>query len=206
MANRTKVYPEWVEKYRGPGRTIRQLKNGYALYHCSSRYRPGEHPLVQQTYLGMITEADGFIPKKAKGDKIRYLEYGLSHVIWRNFLPELRNAVNARNAKDNLVIMLGILRFIYGQVDAETFGESYLTILRREELTVLLGRLSPKSHNLEAVVRRLNELFSIRFPDAGEQAFVKASLLTCVIRQGTSGKPVPSEKLLQLLEKHHLTF
>ena len=106
MANRTKVYPEWVEKYRGPGRTIRQLKNGYALYHCSSRYRPGEHPLVQQTYLGMITEADGFIPKKAKGDKIRYLEYGLSHVIWRNFLPELRNAVNARNAKDNLVVHL----------------------------------------------------------------------------------------------------
>jgi hypothetical protein len=56
---------------------------------------------------------DGFIPKKAKGDKIRYLEYGLSHVIWRNFLPELRNAANARNAKDNLAVMLGILRFIY---------------------------------------------------------------------------------------------
>lgn len=32
------VYPDWVEKYRGKGRTIRKVRNGYGLYACTSTY------------------------------------------------------------------------------------------------------------------------------------------------------------------------
>ena len=62
---RSVVYPDWAEKYRGPGRTIRKVRNGYGLYECTSTYQPGQkYPKSVQTYLGMITEKDGFIPKK----------------------------------------------------------------------------------------------------------------------------------------------
>ena len=51
------VYPDWVEKYRGKGRTIRKVRNGYGLYACTSTYSPGQkYPKSVSTYLGMITE------------------------------------------------------------------------------------------------------------------------------------------------------
>lgn len=35
---RTVTYPDWAEKYRGKGRTIRKVRNGYGLYQCTSVY------------------------------------------------------------------------------------------------------------------------------------------------------------------------
>ena len=62
---KTVTYPDWVEKYRGEGRTIRKTKNGYALYECTSVYVKGlNYPKSVQKYLGRITENDGFIPNK----------------------------------------------------------------------------------------------------------------------------------------------
>jgi len=55
MSGKTDVgFPEWVEKYRGPGKTIKKIKSGYALYQCTSKYVPGHTPKSVQTYLGFI--------------------------------------------------------------------------------------------------------------------------------------------------------
>ena len=35
------VYPEWAEKFRAKGKTIRKVRNGYGLYECTSTYVPG---------------------------------------------------------------------------------------------------------------------------------------------------------------------
>ena len=56
------TYPDWVEKFRSPGHTIKKTKQGYGLYSCTSKYVPGGKPKSIQTYLGKITP-DGFIPK-----------------------------------------------------------------------------------------------------------------------------------------------
>lgn len=29
------VYPEWAEKFRAEGKTIRKVRNGYGLYECT---------------------------------------------------------------------------------------------------------------------------------------------------------------------------
>jgi hypothetical protein len=59
---RTVTYPDWAEKYRGKGRTIRKVRNGYGLYQCTSVYVSGQkYPKSIQKYLGMITEKNGFI-------------------------------------------------------------------------------------------------------------------------------------------------
>ena len=35
------TYPDWVEKFRSPGHTIKKTKQGYGLYSCTSKYVPG---------------------------------------------------------------------------------------------------------------------------------------------------------------------
>ena len=63
----TVTYPDWAEKYRGKGRTIRKVRNGYGLYQCTSVYVSGQkYPKSIQKYLGMITEKDGFIRRIVK--------------------------------------------------------------------------------------------------------------------------------------------
>ena len=86
------IYPDWAEKYREPGKTIRKSGSGYALIRCTSTYVPGENPKSSQEYLGRITEKDGFIPKVPRvsknnphkdsdGKDAERLEYGLSRFL-----------------------------------------------------------------------------------------------------------------------------
>ncbi len=59
------TYPDWVEKYRTSGRTIRKISSGYSLYKYTSAYVKGQkYTKSVQEYLGRITEKDGFNPKK----------------------------------------------------------------------------------------------------------------------------------------------
>ncbi|MDD5801390.1 MAG: hypothetical protein PUD31_03070 [Solobacterium sp.] len=57
-------YPDWVEKYRGKGKTIRKTAYGYGLYKCTSVYdKEKGYPRSIQEFLGIIDEEKGFIPK-----------------------------------------------------------------------------------------------------------------------------------------------
>lgn len=58
------MIPEWAEKYRKPGTTIKKIGNGYYLYSATSKTVEGKkHPVSVQNYLGRITE-DGLIDAK----------------------------------------------------------------------------------------------------------------------------------------------
>ena len=39
------TYPDWVEKFRSPGHTIKKTKQGYGLYSCTSKYVGSLTPL-----------------------------------------------------------------------------------------------------------------------------------------------------------------
>lgn len=55
------MIPEWAEKYRKPGTTIKKVGNGYYLYSATSKTVEGKkYPVSVQNYLGRITE-DGLI-------------------------------------------------------------------------------------------------------------------------------------------------
>lgn len=105
------VYPEWAEKFRAEGKTIRKVRTGYGLYECTSTYVPGQkYPKSVQKYLGMITEKDGFIPKKSVSDTASFsIEYGLSHFIISNFKRDLQRSVFN---SDMAVVVLGTV-FIF---------------------------------------------------------------------------------------------
>lgn len=52
-----KNYPDWVKKHHTPGTTIRQVKDKYYLYSCTSKYVKGKkYPIGIQRYIGRITE------------------------------------------------------------------------------------------------------------------------------------------------------
>lgn len=51
------MLPEWVERYKMQGTTVKKIGNNYYLYYATSKRVPGKpHPISVQTYIGKITE------------------------------------------------------------------------------------------------------------------------------------------------------
>ena len=61
-----KVYPEWVQKHRRKGTTIKKVGNNYYLYKHSSKRVPGKkYPVPVDTYIGRITQ-EGVVKSEIK--------------------------------------------------------------------------------------------------------------------------------------------
>ena len=56
-----KVYPEWVQKHKTKGTTVKRVGENYYLYkHTSKRVQGKKNPVPVDTYIGKITE-DGVV-------------------------------------------------------------------------------------------------------------------------------------------------
>jgi hypothetical protein len=79
-----KTYPEWVQKYRVQGTTVKKKGDAYYLYKRTSKRIPGKkYPQPVDTYIGIITP-DGVIETKKKKvslTDIEVWEYGFSKAI-----------------------------------------------------------------------------------------------------------------------------
>ncbi len=187
-AIKTVEYPTWVEEWREPGHTIRKKGDGYALYHCTTIRRPGEPPKYQQTYLGRITENEGFIPKAGTADPVPYLEYGLSHLIWENLREDiLGHLPRSRNAG---LLKIGIICFIFGSVDEVFLRSSYLTYGEIEKLAPLAAKLS--SEQIRRIVMFTEQELHKRIPSEKEYNMVVKLLMLCVARPGHRMKQSPT--------------
>ena len=86
MARTEKVYPEWVQKYRERGTTIKKKGDSYYLYKRTSRRVPGKkYPQPVDTYVGIITP-DGVIQtqrKRVELTDIEVRESGYSNTLWQ---------------------------------------------------------------------------------------------------------------------------
>ncbi len=84
MTNKT-VYPEWVQKYRTQGKTVKKIGNTYYLYKRTSKRVPGKkYPQPVDTYIGVITP-EGVIESKKKKlslTGVEVKEYGFSKALW----------------------------------------------------------------------------------------------------------------------------
>lgn len=55
------MFPEWVEKQKKPGTTVKKIGNNYYLYYATSSRKKGKtYPVCEQTYIGKITP-DGVV-------------------------------------------------------------------------------------------------------------------------------------------------
>lgn len=58
------MLPEWVQKYKKPGTTVKKIGNNYYLYSATSKWNPDKrYPQSIQTYIGKITE-DGILNER----------------------------------------------------------------------------------------------------------------------------------------------
>lgn len=202
MGKNTVKYPDWVEKYRGRGRTIRKVRNGYGLYKCTSKNVPGlPYPKSVQTYLGMITEKDGFIPKRSDAGR-RYLEYGLSHMIWQNFRRDIMRSMYGAHENET---MLAVIAFVFGSIDEVFIRSSYLTCSKADELAETAGRLND-TRKIFRAAEKLEGILRKRIPDDTEYNTVTRLLFLCVVKEGPESKIRPDipEEVKDILDRHEL--
>lgn len=80
-----KVYPEWVQKHRARGTTVKKKGKAYYLYKRTSRRIPGKkYPQPVDTYIGIITP-EGVVrtqKKKLTLSDIEVREFGFSKALW----------------------------------------------------------------------------------------------------------------------------
>lgn len=81
-----KIYPEWVQKQRTKGTTVKKVGNNYYLYQHTSKRVPGKkYPVPVDTYIGKITpngiEKSGSKKVSAKDTEVTVKEYGFSRTV-----------------------------------------------------------------------------------------------------------------------------
>lgn len=196
------TYPDWAEKYRGKGRTIRKVRDGYGLYQCTSVYQPGQkYPKSVQKYLGMITEKDGFIPKRSDAPYVssRCLEYGLSHFIIANFKRDLcRSGYSA----SEMIVIFGVLQYIFGDVNEVFIRSSYLCIGKEEELLERLSQgLSP--NRMKKMTNTIEKLIAEKIPDEKERnILIKLLFLTTIHETADPKSAVYPSKATEIAQKY----
>lgn len=81
-----KKYPDWVQKHRTKGTTVKKKGDAYYLYKRTSRRVKGKkYPQPVDTYIGIITP-EGVIPsnkKKVSLSDAEVWEFGFSKTLWK---------------------------------------------------------------------------------------------------------------------------
>ena len=103
-----KVYPEWVQKFRKPGTTVKQKGDSYYLYKRTSRRIKGKkYPQPVDKYIGIITP-DGVIESDRRRVSLSSLvvkEYGFSRTLLE-LCPESWKTSLGDEWEDILVILV----------------------------------------------------------------------------------------------------
>lgn len=81
-----KVYPDWVQKQKVKGTTVKKVGNNYYLYkHSSKRVKGKKYPVPVDTYIGKITP-DGIEKRQIRkisitDTEVTVKEYGFSYAV-----------------------------------------------------------------------------------------------------------------------------
>lgn len=82
------MFPDWVQKYKEPGKTIKKIGDGYYLYKATSHRVTGKkNPVSEQQYLGRITE-NGFIDARKY---IRVSDIQAKHL--KDLVPDISDSL-----------------------------------------------------------------------------------------------------------------
>lgn len=113
-----RVYPEWVQKQRTKGTTVKKIGENYYLYKHSSKRVPGKkNPVPNDTYIGRITPTGIIRSGQRKVDVINddviVKEYGFSRSVELLCTPEWKNIQGES--------WHGLLSFILSKDSPETY-------------------------------------------------------------------------------------
>ena len=186
MAN-TKVYPEWVQRHKKRGTTIKKVGENYYLYkHSSKRVQGKKNPVPVDTYIGRITQ-DGVIKgnkKKvdANDSDIIVKEYGFSRAVRHVCTPGWREPLGS--------VWKEVLDFIILRESPESYVEE-----EYEDGIILDPHIQPGIQK-STLIRRIKQEYGVEWKE------LKA--LSTIYLVSFSGKKAisrVSEEQKQLLER-----
>ena len=199
MAKNVNVYPEWVEKYRKKGVTIRKTKYGYGLYRCTSSYVKGKkYPQTVQEFLGMVYEDKGFVPKYEKKEykKPHYLEYGLSSFIMNNFRRELLRSSYDHNQD---IVKLGVIEYIFGNYSPVCLNSCYLTC---GDHKLMEYSCTASKKRIRTIALNVKRCLKSKISDDDDLNILISLLRLSVYDQSNGIFPEISDELRKLSEKY----
>lgn len=93
------MIPNWANKFKKPGCTIKEINGKYYLYYATSKYIPEKkYPVSEQTYIGKITP-EGIISERVSINVGKTEAKILGEII--NDLPEELRGIIVLHVKRN---------------------------------------------------------------------------------------------------------
>ena len=151
----------------------------------------------------MVTEKDGFIPKKVTSDHPVFLEYALSNLIWRNFKRALIRS--SFNGNEDLV-RLGIVKYTFGDANEALIRLTFISDGHEEIMLRLLQSSSPQRIN--TISKKINELLDEKIRDHDERKVLENLLRSCVLDSKNKLLQVPEIPSLakEIMERNGLKY
>ena len=156
--------PEWAKKYKEKGKTIKLRKGNYYLYETKCIYdktKKNKH-YTKNTYLGVITEDNGFIPakkyQKVEAENLYTKIYG-HYALFKEYGKDLLIRLKEKFGEENgiRIFVIAVLRAIentpYSHLE-DAFEESYYSVIyknlsmSKSSLSNLLKELSKYKTNM----------------------------------------------------------
>ena len=146
-----KTYPDWVQKFRTKGKTVKKVGDNYYLYkHTSKRVEGKKNPQPVDTYIGVITP-DGVIEsrkKKMELDRVIVKEFGFTHAILALCPEAWKKAVGDHwpEVLEELIISLSPESYLSDNHKAVDLDQYHVSLPAQKA----------------ALFRRLNEIYHVR--------------------------------------------
>lgn len=200
--------PEWALKYKTKGYTLRQVGNHYALYKATSKYVKGGNPKTILTFVGMITEEDGLIPKKTKPESsIVYIEYGLSHFIYTFFKRTLQRSIFNSTGDNDLLIRLAIIQYIFGNTYLSSISCSFISKDIEEKMVALSKTIS--ASRIINLSKKIDKELQNLIVDEEERCTLINLLRLVVVNKESSANELQiyySDEIIKILKKYEVHY
>ncbi len=193
--------PDFAKPYKTKGYDVRFQHGTYMLFKISSkRVKDKNYPVLIQEFIGIIDKEKGLIHKKEyPNTKIEYVEFGLSNFIYNHlFRTLLRSLFNGTKENNEDDILLGINKYIFGDVNRITLNKCFLTKNKVEEL---LSRYDKQSIRVTKLVTKIKREMHIIFDkDLFEFELLMKYVVVSANKDFTS--PYYNERIIEIAKKH----
>ncbi len=197
--------PDFAKPFKKKGYDVRKQGESYFLYKISSHRVPGKkYPVLDQEYIGIIESSGVLINKKEypreEEEKTHvWLEYGLSSFIMKKYKRALlRSLFNGSAEKNKPLVVLAVVKYVFGSTSDTAVDCCYLAKGMREE--ILKVRDICSQERLERLVKKIGELEKLTLGNDREDFEIIMRL--SVIDRDSTAEPSWPEEALKILENH----
>lgn len=171
--------PDYAKKYKIKGYDVKKVGNEYYQYKVEHfRVESKKYPVTKFVYIGKIDKEKGLIKSNQEKDNIiAYLEYGLSNYIFKNYKRALqRSLFNISGDIATSLIKLGIIKFIYNDINLSGLYYSYLTYFEALELWNIYTSNERNKVRVNKISTKIKDLLSVVFYNDEDRQTLIASL------------------------------